>query len=114
VRQENKKILLTGAAGFIGSYMLGFLNRFGYHDIIICDDFSDEDKWFNFDNKKFSEKIDRNELFDWLKTNTLAIDLVIHFGARTDTTEFNYEVLEKLNVEFSKQVGHTAFTTRSL
>ena len=55
--ETNKTILLTGAAGFISSYLLGFLNQKGYNNIIIVDDFSNEDKWFNFDDKQFIEKI---------------------------------------------------------
>ena len=51
---KNSFILLTGAAGFIGSYMLGYLNKQGYNKIIIVDDFSDEDKWFNYDGKKYT------------------------------------------------------------
>lgn len=99
-----KTILLTGAAGFIGSYLLGFLNKHGYRNIIIADDFSDEDKWFNFDGKAFTGKIDRHDLFQWLNETALPVDLVFHLGARTDTTEFDYSVLEKLNVEYSKEV----------
>ena len=102
--QEKNKILLTGAAGFIGSYFLGFLNTKGYRDIIIVDDFSDEDKWFNFDSKHFTAKVERSELFDWLKKENPRIDLVFHLGARTDTTEFDYAVHEKLNVAYSKSI----------
>lgn len=101
---SNTKILLTGAAGFIGSYLLGYLNAKGYTDIIIVDDFDDEDKWFNFDTKQFTEKIERAELFDWLKKNDPAVDFVFHLGARTDTTEFNYAIHEELNVEYSKKI----------
>jgi ADP-L-glycero-D-manno-heptose 6-epimerase len=101
---ENKSILLTGAAGFIGSYLLGFLNNKGYGNIIIVDDFSEEDKWFNFDSKQFAVKVERSELFDWLKENNPKIDFVFHLGARTDTTEFDYAVHEKLNVEYSKNI----------
>ncbi|NOT50774.1 MAG: ADP-glyceromanno-heptose 6-epimerase [Chitinophagaceae bacterium] len=100
----SKKILITGAAGFIGSYLLGYLNSKGYEDIIIADDFSDEDKWFNFDSKKFTDKIEREELFDWLEQNDPPIDFVFHLGARTDTTEFDYSIHEKLNVEYSKKI----------
>ncbi len=102
--QTEKKILLTGAAGFIGSYLLGQLNQLGFRDIIIVDDFSEEDKWFNFDTKEFSAKVERSILFDWLKENDPAIDFVFHLGARTDTTEFDYAVHEELNVAYSKKI----------
>ncbi len=101
---RDKSILLTGAAGFIGSYLLGFLNKKGYNNIIIADDFSEEDKWFNFDSKQCAAKVEREELFDWLKKNDPKIDFVFHLGARTDTTEFDYAVHEKLNVEYSKDI----------
>ena len=102
--EKNKVILLTGAAGFIGSYLLGYLNKLGYKNIIIVDDFSDEDKWFNFDSKEFITKVEREELFDWLKREEPGIDFVFHLGARTDTTEFDYTIHEKLNVEYSKNI----------
>lgn len=102
--EKNKTILLTGAAGFIGSYLLGFLNKQGYTNIIIVDEFDNEDKWFNFDDKQFIEKVERSVLFDWLKENNPVIDFVFHLGARTDTTEFDYSIHEKLNVEYSKNI----------
>ncbi len=102
--EKNKTILLTGAAGFIGSYLLGFLNKQGYTNIIIVDEFDNEDKWFNFDDKQFIEKVEREVLFDWLKSYDAAIDFVFHLGARTDTTEFDYSIHEKLNVEYSKSI----------
>ena len=101
---KEKSILLTGAAGFIGSYLLGYLNKKSYENIIIVDDFSREDKKPNYETKKFIEKIERENLFDWLKKNNPAIDFVFHLGARTDTTEFDYSIHEKLNVEYSKKI----------
>lgn len=101
---KNSFILLTGAAGFIGSYMLGYLNKQGYNKIIIADDFRDEDKWFNFDGKKFITKVEREELFEWLRVANPEIEFVFHLGARTDTTEFDYSIHEKLNVEYSKNI----------
>lgn len=97
-------ILLTGAAGFIGSYLLGYLNNKGFENIIIVDDFSDEDKWFNYDSKKYTLQVEREQLFDWIKTSGVSVDFVFHIGARTDTTEFDYSVHERLNVEYSKKV----------
>jgi ADP-L-glycero-D-manno-heptose 6-epimerase len=97
-------ILLTGAAGFIGSYLLGYLNNKGFSNIIIVDDFSEEDKWFNFDSKQFIAKIEREKLFDWLAKENPQIDFVFHLGARTDTTEFDYSIHERLNLEYSKSI----------
>lgn len=101
---KEKTILLTGAAGFIGSYLLGYLNEKGFSSIVIADDFSEEDKWFNFDSKQFIKKVEREELVDWLKISEIKIDFVFHLGARTDTTEFDYAIHERLNVEYSKKI----------
>lgn len=108
---RNSVILVTGAAGFIGSCMVGYLNRKGYHNIIIVDEFPAfpgggdvENKKHNYEDKKIIARVDRNELFDWLNNHPMQIDFVFHLGARTDTTEFDYSVLEKLNVEYSKKI----------
>jgi len=101
---QDSVILVTGAAGFIGSCMVGYLNNKGYHNIIIVDEFEDKTKRPNYQDKKITARIDRNELFDWLKNHDMKIDFVFHLGARTDTTEFDYPVLEKLNVEYSKKI----------
>ena len=101
---RNSVILVTGAAGFIGSCMVGYLNRKGYHNLIIVDEFDDENKKHNYEDKKIIARVDRNELFEWLNGHPMQIDFIFHLGARTDTTEFNYEILEKLNVDFSKKI----------
>ena len=100
----NKTILLTGAAGFIGSYLLGYLNQQGYSNIIIVDDFSRADKSLNLVNKKFQHQVDRSQLFVWLNETAFIPDFVFHLGARTDTTEFDYSVHEKWNVAYSKSI----------
>ena len=101
---RNSVILITGAAGFIGGYMAGYLNQKGYQNIIIADEFDDELKRPNYVDKKISAKVDRNELFDWLNRYPVQVDFVFHLGARTDTTEFDYSILEKLNVDYSKKI----------
>jgi len=101
---KDSQIILTGAAGFIGSFMLRYLNEHGYNNIIVVDDFSEAEKKINYNTKKFIAKVERAELFEWLKQNNPKINFVFHLGARTDTTEFDYAIHEKLNVEYSKQI----------
>lgn len=96
--------ILTGAAGFIGSCMLQKLNQEGVIDVVIVDDFSREDKNLNLENKSFKEKIDRDEFLEWLEKNHDNIEFIIHLGARTDTTEFDVEVFNKLNLNYSKSI----------
>jgi ADP-L-glycero-D-manno-heptose 6-epimerase len=101
---KQPNIIITGAAGFIGSCMVRFLNEKGYQSLILVDDFSVEKKKQNWQNKAYKEIIDRNSLFTWLTNSENKIDIIIHLGARTDTTEFDYAVHEKLNVEYSKKI----------
>lgn len=97
-------VVVTGAAGFIGSCLVKQLNDEGITDIIIVDDFSNEKKNLNFAGKKFKQKIERSQFIDWFKMNAQEVSFVFHIGARTDTTEFDYTIFESLNVNYSKQV----------
>ena len=101
---KESTIVVTGAAGFIGSCLVGFLNHKGYHNLILVDDFGREDKRANFERKKFIATIERESFFEWLFREKPKVDFVFHIGARTDTTEFDYAVHEHLNVEYSKKI----------
>ena len=102
--EKNDLIIITGAAGFIGSCLVGFLNSQGLENLILVDNFSREDKEPNLAGKKFALKVDRDLFFDWLYNEKPAISFVLHIGARTDTTEFNYDIHRKLNVEYSQKI----------
>lgn len=97
-------IIITGAAGFISSCLVQKLNDEGYYDLILVDDFSDEKQNKNFEGKRFSKLVDRSEFIPWLTANHLHVQFVFHLGARTDTTEFDYALLNELNLEYSKDV----------
>jgi ADP-L-glycero-D-manno-heptose 6-epimerase len=101
---KEAKIIVTGAAGFIGSCMVQYLNNKGYHNIIMVDDFGVEEKRQNWSSKEYTDIVERISLFEWLERQNATIDCFIHLGARTDTTEFNYEIHKVLNVEYSKNV----------
>lgn len=97
-------IIITGAAGFIGSVLAGKLNQEGIHDLVLVDDFSRADKHPNLENKLFRSKIQRDEFVAWFRKNHKAISFVFHIGARTDTTEFDQCVFDVLNLNYSKEV----------
>lgn len=100
--QTDDVIVVTGAAGFIGSYLVGYLNHLGFEKLILVDDFSAESKLPNLDGKRYLEKVHREHFFEWSHDKEQPFDCVFHLGARTDTTEMDYEVHRKWNLEYSQ------------
>lgn len=94
-------IVVTGAAGFIASNVVGALNACGHQELVLVDDFSRTEKRRNYEDKQFDRLLDRNELLDYLRKYHRNIDFIIHLGARTDTTEFDYSVFQRLNVDYT-------------
>ncbi|HNU56013.1 MAG TPA: ADP-glyceromanno-heptose 6-epimerase [Flavobacteriales bacterium] len=97
-------IIVTGAAGFIGSALIGELLRAGWQDIVAVDDFSRVDKAANLEGKKLSARVERKEFFDWLDRNEGLVQFIFHLGARTDTTEFDRTIFDELNVGYSQRM----------
>lgn len=97
-------IVITGAAGFIGSCLAALMNEQGFTDLVLVDDFSFDKKKANYSTKKYNQLIERTNFISWLAINAQEIDFIFHLGARTDTTEFDKEIFETLNVQYSKDV----------
>lgn len=97
-------IIVTGAAGFIGSNMVSKLNAEGFADIVLVDDFTKKEKLPNLEGKTYTEQVDRDSFFNWFDKNHKKVEFVIHLGARTDTTEFDVKIFEKLNTGYSKTI----------
>jgi ADP-L-glycero-D-manno-heptose 6-epimerase len=97
-------IIVTGAAGFIGSCLIERLNANNFNYIIAVDDFSNREKNKNLEGKKIKQRIERNDFFPWLDKNFELVEFVFHIGARTDTTEKDRLIFEELNLNYSKSV----------
>jgi ADP-L-glycero-D-manno-heptose 6-epimerase len=97
-------IVITGAAGFIGSNFVGKLNSVGYKDIVVVDDFSNSQKNKNLDSKQITTRVDRNRFFEWLDENHRWVQFVFHIGAKSATTGFPKSVYDELNLNYSKVV----------
>ncbi|WP_162055728.1 ADP-glyceromanno-heptose 6-epimerase [Pontibacter pamirensis] len=97
-------IVVTGAAGFIASCLVSRLNQANFNHIVVVDNFSVSKKERNLQGKKIKEFVDRDGFFEWLDENYEEVEFIFHLGARTDTTEFNKDVFDLLNLDYSKKV----------
>ncbi len=97
-------IIVTGAAGFIGSCAVSHLLGLGHDNIVAVDNFERADKQLNLEGKSYVP-VER-ELFirEWIHQNRRDIKFVFHLGARTDTTETDVVLFNKLNLNYSKFV----------
>ena len=100
-------IIVTGAAGFIGSCLVQKLNNEGKQNLILVDDFSQTNKDSNLIGKKFANKIERDHFLSWFDTSASEVEFVYHIGARTDTTEFDVSIFNRLNLDYTKAIWKT-------
>jgi ADP-L-glycero-D-manno-heptose 6-epimerase len=97
-------IVITGAAGFIGSALVSTLNQMGITDLLLVDDFSAQEKKNNWKNKKYFLTLNRETFLKHYTTYVSDITFVFHLGARTKTLEQDRDVLNKLNLRYSQEI----------
>ena len=97
-------IAVTGAAGFIGSCLVRKLQDEGNNAIIVVDDFSSPEKTKNLESKSHLKYVHRDEFVKWLEIHANEVDFVFHIGARTDTTEFDVNIFNALNLNYTKSI----------
>lgn len=97
-------IIVTGALGFIGSALIGELLRNGYGQIVAVDDFSRTEKLPNLQDKNILHRISRTDFLNWVPSHARDIQFIFHIGARTKTNEFDLQVLQDLNVNYTKEL----------
>jgi len=97
-------IVITGAAGFIGSCLWESYLESGEHRLVLVDDWMRPEKRANFREKLFQSCLDRDHFHDWLDQHHAGVDLIYHLGARTDTTETDTRIFERLNLHYSMRL----------
>ncbi len=97
-------IVVTGAAGFIGSCLVSALNDADYKDLVLVDDFAKSEKAANLEGKAFTAKVHREDFHTWLDANHKMVYFIFHIGARTDTTEFDRSIFEHLNLGYTQKL----------
>jgi len=97
-------IVVTGAAGFIGSCLVKRLNNDNFNNIIVVDKFGDLAKGKNLTQAKVKEFVDRDNFMGWLDKNYELVDFIFHIGAKTDTAEFDTVLLNKMNTQYTKDI----------
>ena len=102
------KIVVTGAAGFIGSNIVKGLNAKGIDNIIAVDDLTDGDKFRNLADLKIADYVDKDVFYDLLAENAFGkVEAVFHEGACSDTMERDGKFMMDNNYSVSCDLFNT-------
>ena len=97
------RIIVTGAAGFIGSNIVQALNERGYTDIIAVDNLTKGEKFKNLSALKISDYIDKKDFYQRFSEKAFGeVEAVFHEGACSDTMEHNGQYMMENNYHMSK------------
>jgi ADP-L-glycero-D-manno-heptose 6-epimerase len=101
-------VVVTGAAGFIGSNIVKGLNARGVTDIIAVDDLTHGDKFVNLADCEIADYVDKDEFVEAVQNGKFddAVDVLLHEGACSDTTERDGRLMMRTNYEYSKALLH--------
>src|SRR3989338_7166086 len=94
-------IVITGAAGMIGSGVVRHLNDQGHSNLLLVDDLKRTEKWKNLVGKQFVDLISRHHILDYLASRESEVDAVVHLGACSSTVETDADFLLENNYSFS-------------
>lgn len=103
-------IVVTGAAGFIGSCLVAWLNENGNKNIVLVDDFAPADKRRNWEGKAYKAVVHRDAFEEWLHAHHFDVDVIFHIGARTDTTEQDVALFDRLNLHYTQWLWRACAT----
>ena len=101
------KIVVTGAAGFIGSNIIAGLNARGIQDIIAVDDLTQGDKFKNLADLQIADYVDADDFYDLFAERAFGdVEAVFHEGACSDTMESDGKYMMDNNYTLSCELFH--------
>lgn len=107
---DDQLIVITGAAGMIGSCCVRHLNDKGFTNLLLVDDIGQTNKWKNLVNKRYVDFISRHELFKWLQGKEREIEAFIHLGACSDTMAVDGNYVMQNNFRYTIDLARYALS----
>ena len=97
-------IVITGAAGFIGSNLVKYLNKKGYTKLILVDTLEKEGCFKNLLCCKFIDFLNFKKGIDYLQNSLkdYSIEAIFHIGANADVLVKDANIMLEENFEHSK------------
>ncbi|MEN9654964.1 MAG: hypothetical protein RL235_1076 [Chlamydiota bacterium] len=103
-------VVVTGAAGMIGSGVVRALNDCGVTDLLLVDDLKQGQKWKNLVGKQFSSLISKRSLLSFLQGKQDLVQAIIHLGACSSTIEIDADYLWENNTRYTISLAEWALT----
>lgn len=97
-------IVITGAAGFIGSNLVAGLAERGERNLVVCDSLGSDGKWRNIANHELRDIVQPEKLMDYLEEHAEDIDCIFHMGAISSTTERDADLIINANFDLSRKL----------
>jgi ADP-L-glycero-D-manno-heptose 6-epimerase len=110
--RREELLVITGAAGFIGSALVRYLNDQGFTNLLLVDDIGQTEKWKNLLGKKFKELIAIHQLFPWLERRGEEVSAFFHLGACSDTLENRVDYLLENNTRYTIRLAEYALKNK--